>query len=65
MMKLTNPGSWRLSVIMARYCVDRDMARRLKAGEEVDIDDVQADQVVAAADDAEIKTKTIEMEGGE
>jgi hypothetical protein len=63
-MKLNNPGTWRLHRIMADYCVDRETARRMKAGEDVDIDQVSADTIVhKIADDDEVVTEL--KEGGE
>lgn len=63
-MKLNNPGTWRLNRIMADYCVGRETARRLKAGEDVDIDQVSADTIVRKiADDDEAATEL--KEGGE
>lgn len=36
-MKLENAGTWRMENIMKKFDVDRDTARRLKAGEDVDV----------------------------
>ena len=36
-MKLENAGTWRMANIMKKFDVDRDTARKLKAGEDVDV----------------------------
>lgn len=36
-MKLENAGTWRMDNIMKKFDVDRDTARRLKAGEDVEV----------------------------
>lgn len=36
-MKLENAGTWRMANIMKKFNVDPDTARRLKAGEDVDV----------------------------
>ncbi len=51
-MKLTNAGTWRMANIMKKFSVDRDTARRLKAGEDVELEHT-------------LKTPSAESEGEE
>jgi len=51
-MILNNAGSWRTHQIMAKFSVDLETAKRLKAGEDVDVIE-RADQDTSSDDATE------------
>lgn len=56
-MKLEQAGSYRLAWIMKKFGVDRDTARKIKSGEDVDVNEQSeaAAEVIADQSDEEGK----------